>query len=133
MPMPCKTMEGAVCESARAMLGRVNLLFVRVSGDYGISAGFARSLRLAVARPDHLAPLLDFLGNEPAEIRGRVRKCSAAQVGKPRFHVGIGEARVDVLVELIDDLGRRVPRHPNAIHHARLVTRHKLTYGRKVR
>ena len=33
----------------------------------------------------------------------------AAQVGKPRLHLGIGEAGIDLLVELVDDLGGCVP------------------------
>ena len=30
------------------------------------------------------------------------------KVGKPRLHLGIGEGGIDLLVELVDDLGRRV-------------------------
>ena len=32
----------------------------------------------------------------------------SAQVGKPRLHLGIGETGIDLLVELVDDLGGRV-------------------------
>jgi hypothetical protein len=39
-----------------------------------------RSVRLDVRRPDHLAPLLGFLGNELSEIGGRACKDRVAQV-----------------------------------------------------
>src|SRR5215469_18113899 len=40
---------------------------------------FAPSLRLDVGRPDHLAPLLGFVGHELAEVGGRARKHRPAQ------------------------------------------------------
>src|SRR5215472_4653324 len=58
------------------------------------------SLRLDAREPDHLRPLLRFVGDELSKIVGRARKHSAAQVGKPRLHLGI-------LVEIVDDLGGR--------------------------
>ena len=54
------------------------------------------------------------------------------KVGKPRPHLGIGEARVDLLVELVDDLGRRVPGRADAEPSARLVARHEIAHGRNV-
>ena len=36
----------------------------------------------------------------------------AAEVGKPRLHLGVGDAGFDLLVELVDDLDRRVARCP---------------------
>src|SRR3954470_1414746 len=77
------------------------------NGSYEISTGV--SVRLDVRRPDHLAPLLGFIGNELAEIGGRERKYGAANLGTPRIHLGIGEQGVDLLVELGRDLGGRVP------------------------
>jgi len=41
--------------------------------------------RLDVGSPDHLGPLLGFVGDERAD-KGR-----ASQVGKPRLDLGIGE------------------------------------------
>jgi|307.fasta_scaffold21668_2 hypothetical protein len=58
-------------------------------------------LHLDVGRPDHLAPLLGIVGDEFAEVGGRARERLAPQVGKPRLHLGIGEARVDLRVELV--------------------------------
>ena len=54
-------------------------------------------------------------------------------VGKPRPDLGIGEAGIDLLVELIDDLSGRVLRRANAEPCARLVARHEFAHGRDVR
>ena len=39
---------------------------------------------------------------------GEQGKHRAAEFGKPRLDLGIGEGRVDLLVELVDDFGGRV-------------------------
>src|SRR5262249_57153210 len=46
----------------------------------------AASFRLDVGRPDHLAPLLDFFGDEFAEISGRAWKDCGPELRDPRFH-----------------------------------------------
>ena len=68
-------------------------------------------LGLDVGRPDYLAPLLGFLSDELAEVRGRAGKWGFPEIGKPCLHLGIGKASVDLLVELADDLSWRVRRH----------------------
>src|SRR5258705_6597235 len=73
----------------------------------GIARRRSSSLWSDVGRSDHLAPLLDFLRDELSEIGGRAAEHRAVQVGKPRLHLGVGEARIDLLVELVDDLGGR--------------------------
>src|SRR5262249_1759468 len=77
----------------------------------------------------HVAPFLGFVGNELAKIGGRARKHRAAQVGKPRPELGIGKASIDLLVELRDDLCRRILGCAEAIPIARLVARHELPHG----
>jgi hypothetical protein len=47
--------------------------------------------------------------------------------------LAVGEASVDLHVELVDDLGRRGLRCADAVPGARLVTRHELSHGRDVR
>src|SRR5262249_58893595 len=47
-------------------------------------AGLLDSLRLDIRRPDHLAPLLDFVGDELAELGGRARTHPRSQISKPR-------------------------------------------------
>jgi hypothetical protein len=66
-------------------------------------------VRLDVGGPDHLAPLFGFLSDQLAEVSRRTRKHRAAEIGEPRLHRGIGESRIDLLVECVDDLGGRVP------------------------
>jgi hypothetical protein len=65
------------------------------------------SLRLDVEGLDDVAPRLRFLGDELTKIGRRARKHRAAQVGKPRFRLGVGEYLIDLPVELVDDLGGR--------------------------
>ena len=91
------------------------------------------SLGPDVGRPDHLAPFLGFLGDELAEIGRRPRERRAAQVGKPRLHLGVGKSSVDFLVELVDDFGRGVLGRADTVKRARLVTRQKIAHGRNVR
>ena len=47
--------------------------------------------------------------------------------------LGIGEGGVDLVVELVDDLGRRAGGSANAVPAARLVARHELVHRRHVR
>src|SRR5262249_58291273 len=61
-----------------------------------------------VGRLDDLAPLLNFVGDELAVIGGCHRHCVGAQIGKPCLYFWIGEARIDFLVELVDDFGGRI-------------------------
>ena len=63
--------------------------------------------RLDVGRPYHLGPFLSFVSDELAELSGRARKHSAAQIGKPRLHLWIGKRGIDLPVELLDDHDRR--------------------------
>src|SRR5262245_30055772 len=58
-----------------------------------------------ISRPDHLAPLLGFGGDESSEIGGRARKRRHTQIGEPRFYLGFGKSNVYLLVQLVDDFG----------------------------
>src|SRR5262245_50380406 len=87
----------------RALGARSRASAISPNGGYGILAPTAASVRLDVGGPDHLAPLLGFVGDELAEFGGRHRHRHAAQIGEPRLDRGIGEAGVNCLVELVDD------------------------------
>src|SRR5262249_60659806 len=76
--------------------------------DYSIGDAPAASVRLDVGRPDHLAPLLCFFGDERAELGGRACKYRVAIVRNPRLHRGIGEGGARLLVELVGGVGRGV-------------------------
>ena len=73
----------------------------------GIARRRSSSLRSDAGRSDHLAPLLDFLRDELSEIGGRAAEHRAVQVGKPRLHLGVGEGRIDFLIELLDDVKKK--------------------------
>ena len=64
---------------------------------------------------------------------GEPDKYRAAQVGKLRLKLGVGKARVDFLVEPVDDFSRRVLRCTDALPCARFVAGHKFVDGRDVR
>ena len=86
-----------------------------------------------VGRPDDRAPLFGFLGDELAELDGRQDERRGPELGQARIDSGIRKARIDVLVQPVDDLNRRVPGHGKAVPGARLVTRQKLVDRRQVR
>src|SRR6516162_10073766 len=75
----------------------------------------AVSLRLDVGGADHLAPFLGFFGDQLAELGRRSRQRRAAEVSETGLHLRVVESRVDLLVELVDDLGRRGLRYAEAV------------------
>src|SRR5262249_24073278 len=82
-----------------------------------------------VERPDHFAPLLGLLGDELAEVGRGQFKHRAAQFGEPSTQIGIGKARIDLFVELFDDLGGGTLWGTYAVPRAHLIAWDKLTYG----
>jgi len=68
------------------------------------------SFRLDVGGPDHLGPFVGFLGDQLFKAGGRAGEHHTAQVGELSLQLGIGETGIDLLVELVDDLGRRLCR-----------------------
>src|SRR5215831_4847319 len=95
-------------------------------------ASEAASLRLDAAEFDHLGPLFGFVGDQLGEVSGRARKRRAAELSETGLHLRIVESRIDLLVELVDDLGRRGFRCAEAEPETRFVARHKLTDSRHV-
>src|SRR5262245_51219923 len=98
---------------------------VRITGGYGISGG-GPLVRLDASKFHHLGPLLGFGGDEGFEIGWGARKWRAAKVGKPCLNLRIGEASVDLLVELVDDFGGRALRPANTAPVTCLETRHEI-------
>src|SRR5215831_8238400 len=99
---------------------------------WNIDSGSA-SVRLDVEGPDDLAPLFAVVSDELAEIGGRANECRAAELGEPRLDFGIGEAGVNGLIELVNNLRRRVLRRTDPKPLARLVTRHEFAQCRNIR
>src|SRR5436190_1789308 len=58
-----------------------------------------RSFHFDVREPHNLAPLFSFVRDKLSEVGGRARSHRDAQVGKPCPHIGVGECRIDFLVE----------------------------------
>src|SRR5262249_35648381 len=94
--------------------------------------GTAASFRLDVGPPDHLRPLFLVICDEFSELGRRAGTHHAAKIGKPRPHLGIGERRIDFVVELVDDFGRRVPRREKTKPPACLVARQEIGHGRDI-
>src|SRR5207245_4128190 len=84
-----------------------------------------RSIRLRARELGHLAPFLGFVGDEITEVGGRAGKWRAAELGDLMRHLGIGERRIDLAVELVDDFDGRVFWRTKSVPWARLVTRHE--------
>ena len=51
-----------------------------------------------------------------AELGRRSRQRRAAEVGEPRPHLGVGEAGIDLLIEVVDHLNGRIPDAPMPYH-----------------
>ena len=62
---------------------------------------------------NHLSPLIGLLGEELAEISRRANKHRAIQVGNSSLDLWIGEASIDLLVQLVDDLRGGILGAPN--------------------
>src|SRR5262249_31071547 len=90
-------------------------------------------LRFDTRELDHLGPLLGFACDHLGELSRRSRQRLAAEVGKPRLDLGIGEASVDRPVERFDNLCRRALRRTEAAPEARLITRQEVDQGRDFR
>src|SRR5262249_22975402 len=68
------------------------------------------SLWLDASELDHLAPFLGLVDNQLAELGRRSRQRRAAEVSETGLHLRVVKSRGDLLVELVDDLGKRPPR-----------------------
>src|SRR5262245_23039967 len=92
------------------------------------------SLRLDVEGPDHLAPLLGFVDDELTKIARRASKHGSAEgFGKASLDLGVAKAGVDFLVELVDDVSRRVLGCTETQPRAGLVTCYELANRRNIR
>src|SRR5262249_12711650 len=100
---------------------------------WNVAAETTGSICLDAGELHHLAPLLRFFGDEPSKADSRHRHRYTTPIGHPCLQLRIGEPRIDLLVERLDDLSRRVFRHADAEPETRFVARHKLSHGRDLR
>src|SRR5262249_5072409 len=92
-------------------------------------SGHPQSVQLDAREFHHLAPLIGFVDDELAEVGGRPRNHHYAKVGETRLDLGIGEARIDLFVEPVDNLRGRVLRRADAEPLACLITRYEISHG----
>src|SRR5262249_53490295 len=91
------------------------------------------SIRLRARELHHLGPLLGFLGNQLSKVDGRTPNYYAAQIGNACSKLGISEARIDLCLQVIDDLPGWGFRGPQAHPGAPLTPRPELPTRRSVR
>src|SRR5882757_7295945 len=109
-------------------------LFHSPNGSYGTFSVIAgASVRHDARKLDDLCPLLSFLRNELAEVSRRPWKYCAANAGNPRLHIGVGEDRVHLLVELPDNFDGSVLGRTDATKITRLITRQEVAFSWQVR
>src|SRR5262249_32051301 len=102
------------------------ILAVRVTKGYERSGYVRGSVRPNARELHHLGPFLNVLGDELAELGGRTCKRRVAKVCNPRFHRGIGENSIDLLVEFLDDIGGRILWRADTQPRARIIARQKI-------
>src|SRR5262249_16511222 len=91
------------------------------------------SLRLRTGKLHYLGPLLGFFSDDLAKLfRGSIHQ-HPTHIGKTRADIRVSNCRVDLLVELVDDLGRRSLGSTDPEPGARLVPRHEISDDRNVR
>src|SRR6188768_109976 len=83
------------------------------------------SILLRAGKLHDLGPFLGFVGNELPEIGRGAEKGFAAEIGEPSPHSGVAEGSVDLGVELVDDLCRRVVGRADPLPRTRLVAWYK--------
>src|SRR5262249_40399492 len=93
---------------------------------YGRSGYVRGSVRPDARELHHLGPFLNVLGDELAELDGRTCKRRVAKVCNPRFHRGIGENSIDLLVEFLDYIGGRILWRADTQPRARIIARQKI-------
>ena len=86
-----------------------------------------------MSRPDHLAPFLGFIRDELSEFCGRHQHWSAAKIGEPLLEREIGETRIVLPVELLNNFDGGFFRRTNSLPCSHLIAGNELTHGRKIR
>src|SRR5262249_56860566 len=88
--------------------------------------GTAASVRLDVEGLDHFAPLLDFVGDQLSAVGGRAWQRPCTHLGESGLEFRIGKSRVDLSIQPIDDISRRVFWAAHPVPCACLVASHEI-------
>jgi len=91
------------------------------------------ALKFDVRRPDDPAPFLVFSRDEFSELGGRTCKDGFTPIDNGLLDFGVSEARIDRLVEHVDDRGGRILWGDNAQPADCFIARYKFTDGRNIR
>src|SRR5271169_6092259 len=91
--------------------------------------GGRRSIGPEIGGPDHLAPFLGFRRYMLSEVGRRADKYRGAEFGQPRLQLWIGEAGIDLQIELVDDLDRCLAGRADTKPAACRVAGHELSDG----
>src|SRR6516162_6957701 len=114
MPMACATASNASSTKSSITAGsqratkRRHAIFSRWSCSPPLWSGCETwskcqqdLVRLGTGEPNHLAPLLGFVGDKLAEIGGRSREQRGTKSREPHLRLGISENRVHRLVDFV--------------------------------
>src|SRR5262249_58478869 len=86
----------------------------------------AGSFRPDIARADHFTPLLDFVGDQLSAVCGRAWQRPCTHLGESGLEFRIGKSRVDLSIQPVDDISRRVFGRAHAVPCACLVASHEI-------
>jgi hypothetical protein len=82
------------------------------------------SLHLRTGELDHLRPLFGLISEMPSKVSGRPLERRSAQFSQACIDFGVCQRSIDFLVQLLDDLGRRVLGSANTPPRASLISRY---------
>src|SRR5262245_6332368 len=87
-------------------------------------------LGLDMGGADNFAPLVGFVGDKSCEIIRRAAYHTATQISEARSQTGVCEGRVNLSIELADDLDGSALGRAESDPVTRLEARHKFAHGR---
>src|SRR5262249_19500506 len=91
------------------------------------------SFRLGPREFDYLTPFRGLVRDELSEMGGRTGYYGAPQVREPCLYFGIGQSRIDLLVELLDNFVWCISGRGDPVPGACLITRQEIAQGRQLR
>src|SRR5437870_4376046 len=83
-------------------------------------------LKLDIGRPDQFGPFLGEINDVFAELHTGTCENRIAELGNAPRDPGISKTGIYFLVELLDNLGRRIPRSADSVPPTCIIARHEL-------